>query len=96
MHLACVISKLLPDWLPSHPRILAVLMERWRAPPRLQRLADEELLTRSQLLESKRIAKCVIAYVHVNRQEAALLFEMFTIFSVSSSSALRAASTCAV
>eukprot|EP00798_Chlamydomonas_sp_ICE-L_P011533 gene11533-34245_t len=90
VHLVCVLSKLLPSWLSTHPRLLGVLMQRWRSTMRLQRIRDEELLTRSQLLESKRLANFLEHYcrkVVVNEysleEKKALLESFVHVFKVS-------------
>ncbi len=41
VHLVRVLAKLLPAWLPQHPRLFAALRERWRSPHRTARLAEE-------------------------------------------------------
>ncbi len=44
---------------------------------------------RPQLLESKRLAKCLLAFVHHERQDMAPLFDLLSIMLVGSASCLR-------
>lgn len=44
------------------------------------RLRDEENLARSQVLESKWLAKCLLAYIKRNRGELGTLFDLLDIF----------------
>ena len=82
MHLVRVMTKLLPQWLPARPKLFQALMGRWRDPARKARLLQEESLPRPGLLESKRLAKCIISYLRTHHTEITPLFELFTIFMV--------------
>lgn len=81
VRLVAVISKLLPGWLSSQPELFAAVMERWRCPTRAARLAQEDQLPRDQLLESKRLARCVLDYCSGRRSEVSPLLELFSVFS---------------
>ena len=48
-------------------------------------LTKEDQLPRAQLLESKRLAKCLLAYVRHQREDATILFDIISITLVGSS-----------
>lgn len=52
-----------------------------RFTPCCDRLADEETLPRSQMLESRWLAKCLLNYIARHRERVDALFELLSIFT---------------
>lgn len=82
VHLVSVLAKLMPGWLDEHPRLLAALRARWSSPERAMRVANEVGLTRTQLLEGKRLAKAILRHVAHTHKDYDALFELFLVFQV--------------
>lgn len=83
IHLVAVLVRLLPNWLPERPQVFKALLDRWHHPARLHRLQNEADLPLVQLLESKWLAKCILAYIGRHHEETQALLDLFSIFSVS-------------
>lgn len=50
--------------------------------PRLARVASETSLSKPQLMESRRLARCLLAYIRHHHGEIQPLFELFSAFLV--------------
>lgn len=57
VHLVTTLTTTVPGWLRRNPEMVELLRMRWKSPGRLQRLTQEENLTRPQLHESKWLCK---------------------------------------
>ncbi len=79
LHLMWAVVKLRPDWLPR--QLMELLLLRWRSPDRLERVRGESELSRPQLLESKRIALCVLNFVSRHHGDIAPLFDLLSVFT---------------
>ncbi|KAL6768445.1 hypothetical protein ACKKBF_B39155 [Auxenochlorella protothecoides x Auxenochlorella symbiontica] len=79
VHLVRAMIKLLPDWLPHE--LYAVLLARWRSPGRLERAENGCGTSRAAERESRRLGKCLLAYVNAHHEEYAALFDLLTILS---------------
>lgn len=62
--------------------LLCSSQERWASPARHARINSEEGLSRPALMESKRLAKCLLAYLKSHKDQVDALFSLFTIFLV--------------
>ena len=85
VHLVRVLVKLLPDWLPASKLIFNALCQRWKLPARMERMKSEPGLPLVQLLESKRLAACILSYVAAHPEETQPLLDVFTLYTVKSS-----------
>jgi hypothetical protein len=81
--LCCVMLKMMPNMSEkTRAGIRDALWKRWNDPGRLERLRREEMLSLSELLESKRIVKCFLRCVDRDRMgEVELLFGILPIMS---------------
>ncbi|KFM28952.1 putative transcription-associated protein 1 [Auxenochlorella protothecoides] len=70
VHLVRAMTKLLPDWLPHE--LYAVLLARAENGCGTSRAAERE---------SRRLGKCLLAYVNAHHEEYAALFDLLTILS---------------
>lgn len=82
LHLIRILAKRVPGWMSTQPALLELLQARWRCPSRLARIAAESELSREQVLESKRLAKCLLSHLRTHPEECATLFELFSIYQV--------------
>eukprot|EP00899_Mesostigma_viride_P026573 jgi/Mesvir1/70/Mv13673-RA.2 len=82
--LVALLVRLMPEWLPANPELFRVLQALWRHPGRLARLASEDLLTLDAFKETKRLVKCFLNYLRVNRGEVGTLFELLPVFTTRS------------
>lgn len=80
LHLLTIMVTKRPDWLPT--QLYTRLLACWRAPQRAQRMQREMELTRNQLLESKRLAVCLLNYIGRHHDEVQPLFEVLHVLSV--------------
>ena len=82
LHLLTVMVKRLPQWLANQESLYKALVARWQAPERAVRLKEEMKLPKPVLLESKRLAKCILVYIKAHHKDVQPLLELYTIFLV--------------
>ncbi len=82
VHLVKALTELLPDWLPLRPHVYAALLDRWRSEARRARCRNEGALEQAQLLETKRLAQCLLHYIDKHHEEAPVLLEVASVYEV--------------
>ncbi|GAX77356.1 hypothetical protein CEUSTIGMA_g4802.t1 [Chlamydomonas eustigma] len=86
VHILSVVSKALPGWLAGQPQLASMLLLRWKGAPErsAQAALQQQLCNRDQLLECKRLAKCILDIVREKRDEVVPLLDLFAVYQVSS------------
>jgi len=81
VHLVASVAKLKPQWLATTKPIMERLLERWRSPAREQRIQQEETLGLEVLLETARLAKCLMNYITALHSETVpILYDLVGVF----------------
>lgn len=80
VHLIRALCKLLPSWLPRD--LYELLLQRWRTAERAERakFSIEAPQPRDEILESKRLAYCLLNFIRRNHEEYPAIFDLVTIF----------------
>ncbi|KAF5841322.1 hypothetical protein DUNSADRAFT_13398 [Dunaliella salina] len=79
LHLLAVMVKLRPAWMAGQRKLATSLRARWNSKGRIERVSKEGSLGRAQLLESKRLAKCLVSFMHHDRKDVTPLFDLVSI-----------------
>lgn len=86
VHLIEVLCKLYPDtFLVDDPVLYGLLLQRWRAPGRIMTLEEEEVRPRAQVLQTKRLARCLLNYIGHHEEEVKPLLEVYSCLVVKTS-----------
>lgn len=80
IHLLSTIVKRRPLWIKDQAEVMEVVLQRWRSDRRTHRASADEHHSRHKLLETKRLAKVIIAYLRCNPAQATLAFDLLAVF----------------
>lgn len=85
VHLVSVLAKLHPQWLASQKTIMDAVLERWRSPARKQRVqVHEETMSRAAIMETARLARCLMSYIAARHSDMTVLFELLDVYKMRS------------
>lgn len=76
VQLLSVLVDLLPEWLPQRPALYALLLQRWQAPARAARVAQEEHLPKAQVSQHMKLLPDWRHGCATLRTQPALLFQL--------------------